>query len=257
MRTLQELHHKLSIAFSSIKHCTMKRFGNLIKHVFYWLRKSTLQNTGYSGFAKQKSHAVKWNNKNIEELKSKSQIKVYAKECLGISIRTTFDNLMLEQQKAALAGMQYAATRYGKVESLSIGSFISTTLDGKFLIEDGTIEFSTTCNDAFLTGFHEYIHAIDADNSSNLNILKSDVGATCYNVYSSRVLKKARMKLGLRLNSRRYNDALLQIFDLDIKLFHAHCSECQEIAAYALEKAEFDAYSNELSKAIAKEFGND
>ena len=51
----------------------MELFANKISKMFPKYKK--LQNTGYSGFAKQKSHAVKWNNKNIEELRSLAMIK--------------------------------------------------------------------------------------------------------------------------------------------------------------------------------------
>ena len=236
---------------------TGKRWSKLPEGMTYeqW-KGEQLRKKDNIAFAKRARKPVEWNNAKVQALQTSEQVQTYASKHLGISALDSFSNLTLEKQKATVAGMQYAAERYGKVEGLKIGSFVSNKLDGKFSMSTNVVNISENCSDAFIAGFHEYIHAIDTEKSSNLTIRKSDKGAEWYNVYSSRVLANACKQLGVKRNSAKYDDALLEIFNYNVSLFREYSKDCHEIIARALEKIEFFK-ANELSKAIFKEFRND
>ena len=241
-------------AVDGIDQDSADRFSRLPAGTTYDQWKAGKRAETFAASAKRSAKPIEWSNEAVSSLKDAAEVKAYAEKKLGATVKQGFGELSLERQKAAVAGMEYAAERYGKVEGVKLDKLTSGRNDGTFDWVANAINIGSDCGDAYITGFHEYVHAIDADRSSELDLLKSDKDAEWYNVYSSRVLSKARKEAGLARASKRYNDARFHIFGMSTTLYNSDSEKWYEVVAYALEKVEFSSAPNKLAQAIAKEF---
>lgn len=201
----------------------------------------------------RKEEPVRWENGAVSALPDADAVRAYVEERYGANVLASFSGLPVEKQRAAVAGIDAAAARYGRPGIANVRGFSSRSLDGKFAAGSGSIFIAEECRDAYVAGFHECIHAIDAEKSAHLEKRKAEDRFEWYNVHSSRVVEGARRGLKISKNSRSYRDALTEIFGNDLKLYAAYKDDPGEIAAYAIEMVEFRK-PNKFADAIAEGF---
>ena len=112
MKLLKELRHKLSIAVWSIKHCTKKGFGNLIKHAAYKQLKATAKlhfSGGVSGalndendptFQKRKEHAQRY-YEEVRKRNCENEISTISKNS-NLSekiVRKAYEHIFINKHK--------------------------------------------------------------------------------------------------------------------------------------------------------------
>ena len=201
----------------------------------------------------RKEEPVRWENGAVSALPDADAVRAYVEERYGANVLASFSGLPVEKQRAAVAGIDAAAARYGRPGIANVRGFSSRSLDGKFAAGSGSIFIAEECRDAYVAGFHECIHAIDAEKSAHLEKRKAEDRFEWYNVHSSRVVEGARRGLGMKKNSRAYEKALMEIFGYNPTVYAAHRDNPGEIAAYAAEMVEF-RIPNKLADAIAEGF---
>ena len=114
------------------------------------------------------------------------------------------------------------------------------------------IGIASDTSDAYLTGLHEAMHSIDAEKSSHMEGFSSTLGNEGYTLHSSTALKAAMKSLGVRSNSRKYDDMVFMVAG-SLYEYEYMRKKPWGIVALAIEREEAGK-TTELSSAIAKEF---
>jgi hypothetical protein len=196
---------------------------------------------------------VKWSNPEIERLSTPEEVadRLMAKH--GIQASDSFKALPLDLQKGAAAGVERAVEKYGKADVRYIKSEKMKKNEGSYdpMVDAITIAPDTT--DAYITGFHEAAHAIDAERSSHMKDFLKTQGNDAYCLFSLSALKSARRALGVRVNSAKYKDLVIEM--AGAKMYNWIIGKPEEIVMLALEREEAGK-TTALSAAIEKEFGN-
>lgn len=197
-------------------------------------------------------HAT-WENESVSKLETPEEVTAYLKEKHGIQSWKGFPELSMETQRATVAGIERAVTKYGKSDAAYIKALERTSdNDGTYNAMLRTIAVKESA-DGYVVGIHETIHAIDAYKSSKMPKFFTTLDNEAYNLFSEKCLKAALRKLGLRKNSNKYNDLLTGIFGNNLKVFNRYKGNAGEIVAYAIDRYETGS-ENALAKAIAEEF---
>jgi hypothetical protein len=195
---------------------------------------------------------VKWSNAEVEALKTPEQVAEHLMAKHGIEAVDTFKSLPLDVQKGAAAGIDAAVRKYGKADAVRVKAIASKDNDGTFDPMTGTIGIASDTSDAYLTGLHEAVHSIDAEKSSHMKGFSSTLGNEGYTLHSSTALKAAMKSLGVRSNSRKYDDMVFMVAG-SFNEYENIRKKPWEIVALAIEREEAGK-TTELSSAIAKEF---
>lgn len=236
------------------------------------------------GKGKERRPRTPWENKAVEALSSSEDVSAYLMAKHGIKAhvdtgednpmvldafgswdekaseelveknRTAFSHLPLEDQKAVVAGIEYAYSRYGKGCISIINAYPMGRDDGVYNAGERRVGIDLKCDDFYLTGIHEAIHSIDAQKSMNMKGFGKADEYSRYNLYSRSVLDSAKRKLGWKVNTHDYKDEVIRLFGMKVSRARGHYDDHAEIVALAIE-FEAQGRGTEFTKAIAMEFG--
>ena len=173
-------------------------------------------------------------NEVIDKCESFEDIKALFPE---ISFFNNFNKIPLEIQKEVAQGFYYMRELFGdKALPWTCGSSkMSDYGKTKMNLRKMTINSSINIEDAFSTACHECIHVMDYNRG----------------LLSDRIIEKSRKKLGLKNNSRKMDELILDI--LGWQLYNKYRHDNSELTAYAFEEYLFDS-DNELVMAIIEQF---
>lgn len=205
----------------------------------------------YSGV--RKSSTPKWTNPDIEKLSTSDEIATYIQSKTGATVTEEFKQLPISDQKEVAVGIADAIYTYGETDINTITTMKSKSKDGSYDPDRGTVRINENASSFYLASYHETIHGIDAKKSSTMPKFDTTHNGEEYNLYSIKILKEARKAVGLSRASNKYNDAVLQLMDMNLDLFNSERTKPYEIVAYALDY-EAQGKSNVLSRAIAERF---
>lgn len=195
-----------------------------------------------------------WRNPAIEKLRSGEEVASFLSSRHDIEVAGGFADTGVEFQRSVAAGIDAAAAKYGKGAAKHLRLIEGRTADdGRFSTFPPSISIRKGAPDPYIVAFHEQVHAIDAEKSSEMDkFVQASVGEA-YNLYSEKVLDDALKSLGVRKGSKKYKDMILSVFDYDFDLMKRYGKSPYEIIAYALDREE-RAKSSELSRAIKERF---
>ncbi|MGN0034976.1 MAG: phage minor capsid protein [Coriobacteriales bacterium] len=196
----------------------------------------------------------KWSNAEMEALKTPDEVADRLMSKHGIKASDSFKALPLDAQKSAAAGVERALTKYGKASARYIEAEENKKCEGVYDWRTGAIIIATDTTDAYMTGYHEALHAIDAERSSHMKAFQRTMGREAYTLFSESVLNATRKTLGLRSNSKKFRDMLTYMAG-SIKMYNYLKNKPEEIVIFALEIEEYGK-TTPLSAAIAREFEN-
>ena len=195
-------------------------------------------------------------NDEVSKLKSEKDVKAYVKDKLGAMLDDSFVKLPLEKQKAAIAGISNTIEKYGTGDVRYIDALESRRgIEGSYSPSTRRMSFAKSGKDLYVVATHETVHSIDAEVSSHYKKYSETPGDKAYNLHSEKVLKDARKKLGLRKNSKEYQDFLFRLFDGDSFLYRKYKNDNGEIVARAIDRYE-SGFDNDFYKTIAEGFAD-
>ncbi len=202
--------------------------------------------------AKRKPY--EWTNPTVSALAKPEDVARYLSSNFGIEARDGFQELPLDMQRAATAGISRAAELYGDMYVSYIGAMEKNRSKiGSYTPMYRKILIAEDADDAYAVSLHEAIHAIDAYKSSKMRGYASTADLEAYNMHSKKVLAAALKDMGWRSNSLKYKDELYRIFWRDLDEVARYMKKPGEIVAHAIELNE-TGRSSEFTKAVARRF---